>query len=73
MAIDDFGGQVLGRKIEVLSAGYQNRLDVTSAKAREWYDQAGMSMIIESTDSASALALQRLGVEKKKFTIIVSE
>jgi len=69
MAIDDFGGQVLGRKIELLSADYQSRVDVTSARAREWYDQDGVNMIIESTDSASALALQKLGVEKKKLTI----
>lgn len=69
MAIDDFGGQVLGRKIELLSADYQSRVDVTSARAREWYDQDGVNMIIESTDSASALALQKLGIEKKKLTI----
>lgn len=69
MAIDDFGGEVLGRKIELLSADYQSRVDVTSSRAREWYDQDGVNMIIESTDSASALALQKLGVEKKKLTI----
>lgn len=69
MAINDFGGQVLNRKIELLSADYQGKLDVTAARAREWYDRDGVSMIIESTDSASALALQKLGVEKKKLTI----
>lgn len=69
MAVEDFGGEVLGRKIEVLSADYQNKLDITAARARQWYDRDGVSMIIESTDSASALALQRLGKEKKKVTI----
>ena len=69
MAVEAFGGEVLGRKIEVLSADYQNKLDITAARAREWYDRDGVSMIIESTDSASALALQRLGKEKKKLTI----
>jgi len=69
MAIEDFGGEVLGRKIELLSADYQNKLDVTAARAREWYDRDGVAMIIESTDSASALALQKLGKEKKKVTI----
>lgn len=69
MAVEDFGGEILGRKIEVLSADYQNKLDVTAARAREWYDRDGVSMIIESTDSASALALQKLGKEKKKLTI----
>ncbi|MFW7343208.1 ABC transporter substrate-binding protein [Pollutimonas sp. H1-120] len=69
MAAKDFGGKVLDRKIEVLSADYQNKLDITAARAREWYDRDGVSMIIESTDSASALALQKLGKEKKKLTI----
>ena len=69
MAVEDYGGKVLGRKIEVLSANYQNKVDITSARARQWYDQDNVSMIIESTDSASALALQKLGREKKKITI----
>ncbi len=69
MAVKDFGGEVLGRKIEILSANYQNKLDITAARAREWYDRDNVSMIIESTDSASALALQKLGREKKKVTI----
>jgi branched-chain amino acid transport system substrate-binding protein len=69
MAVEDFGGKVLGRPIEVLSADYQNKVEVTAARARQWYDQDGVDMIIESTDSASALALQHLGKEKKKITI----
>ncbi|NLY28426.1 MAG: ABC transporter substrate-binding protein [Alcaligenaceae bacterium] len=69
MAVEDFGGEVLGRKIEVVSADYQNKLDITAARAREWYDRDKVSMIIESTDSASALALQKLGKEKEKITI----
>lgn len=69
MAVEDFGGKVLGRDIEVLSADYQAKVDVTAARAREWYDRDGVSVIVESTDSASALALQKLGEEKKKITI----
>lgn len=69
MAVEDFGGKVLGRDIEVLSADYQSKVDVTAARAREWYDRDGVSVIIESTDSASAFALQKLGEEKKKVTI----
>jgi len=67
MAIEDFGGKVLGRPIEVLSANYQNKVDIASARAREWYDRDDVDMIIESTDSAAALALQRIGVEKRKL------
>jgi len=69
MAVQDFGGTVLGRPIEVMSADYQNKVDITSTKAREWFDRGNVEMIIESTDSASALALQKLGESKKKITI----
>ncbi|MBV7483761.1 ABC transporter substrate-binding protein [Bordetella sp. BOR01] len=69
MAVEDFGGKVLDRPIEVLSADYQNKVDITATRAREWYDRENVSAIIESTDSASALALQALGQEKKKVTI----
>jgi branched-chain amino acid transport system substrate-binding protein len=70
MAIKDFGGEVNGRKIELLSADYHNKLDVTLSTARKWYDQDGVDMIIESTDSASALGLQKLSQEKRKAYII---
>ncbi len=69
MAAEDFGGKVLERPIEILSANYQNKVDIAAARAREWYDRDEVNMIIESTDSAASLALQRLGVEKKKITI----
>lgn len=69
MAVEDFGGKVLNRQIEVLSANYQNKVDIAAARAREWYDRDNVNMIIESTDSAAALALQKLGVDKKKVTI----
>jgi len=69
MAVEDFGGKVLGRPIEILSADYQNKVDITATRAREWYDRENVSAIIESTDSASALALQALGQEKKRITI----
>ena len=69
MAVKDFGGKVLGKPIQVVSADYQNKVDITSTKAREWYDVDKVDMIIESTDSSSAIALQKLGLEKKKLTI----
>ena len=69
MAIEDFGGKVLGKPIEMVSADYQNKVDIASARAREWYDADKVDMIIESTDSASAIALQNLGRDKKKISI----
>ena len=69
MAAEDFGGKVLGRPIEVLSANYQNKVDIASARAREWIDRDDVQMIIESSDSASALAMQKIGREKKRIMI----
>ncbi|MBE0593664.1 MAG: ABC transporter substrate-binding protein [Gemmatimonadales bacterium] len=70
MAIEDFGGSVLGKPIEMVSADYQNKVDIASARVREWYDSDKVDMIIESTDSASAIALQNLGRDRKKITIL---
>lgn len=69
MAVHDFGPTVNGRQIEVLQADYQNKVEVTSAVVRRWYDQDDVSMVIESTDSASALALQNLTKEKERVVI----
>ena len=41
MAIDDFGGKVLGKPIELLTADHQNKADIAASKAREWIDTAG--------------------------------
>jgi ABC-type branched-subunit amino acid transport system substrate-binding protein len=41
MAIDDFGGKVLGKPIELVSADHQNKADIAASKAREWMDQQG--------------------------------
>jgi branched-chain amino acid transport system substrate-binding protein len=69
MAAEDFGGKVLGRPIEILSANYQNKVDIASARAREWYDQDDVKMIIESADSGSSLAMQKIAREKKRMII----
>lgn len=69
MAVKDFGGKVLGKPIEIVTANYQNKVDIALTKAREWIDREKVDMIIESTDSASAIALQKLGAEKKKVMI----
>jgi branched-chain amino acid transport system substrate-binding protein len=69
MAIEDFGGTVLGKPIRLLSADYQNRVDVASNLTRQWIDTQNVDMIIESTDSASAIAIFGLGAEKDTLTI----
>jgi branched-chain amino acid transport system substrate-binding protein len=72
MAIEDFGGSVLGQKIELVSADHQNKPDLASAIARRWYDAEGVDMITDLTSSAVALAVQGIAGEKKKIDIVVA-
>jgi branched-chain amino acid transport system substrate-binding protein len=64
-AAEDFGGKVLGRPIEVLSADHQNKADVASSKAREWIDKDGLSMLVGGTNSGTSLAMATVAQEKK--------
>jgi branched-chain amino acid transport system substrate-binding protein len=69
MAVKDFGGKVNGKSIEMVTADYQNKVDIALSKAREWIDRDQVDMIIESTDSAAAIAMQKLGADKKRVMI----
>ena len=71
MAVEDFGGEVLGKKIEVISADHQNKPDLGTAIARRWYEVENVDMITELTTSSVALAVQELSKEKKKIDIVV--
>jgi len=71
MAIEDFGNEVLGQKIELVTADHQNKPDLGAAIARRWYDSEGVDMIAELTTSSVALAVQELSKEKKKIDIVV--
>jgi branched-chain amino acid transport system substrate-binding protein len=66
MAIADMGGNVAGKKIEVLTADHQNKADIAASKAREWFDQAGMDVLIGGTNSGANLAMAKVATEKKK-------
>ena len=71
MAIADFGGSVNGKKIEFLSADHQNKPDIAAGKAREWFDQQGVDMLIGGTNSGTALAVSKAALEKKKLYISI--
>jgi len=71
MAIEDFGGEVLGQKIEMVAADHQNKPDLATSIARRWYDAESVDMITELTTSSVALAVQELSKEKKKIDIVV--
>jgi branched-chain amino acid transport system substrate-binding protein len=70
MAVADFGGKVLGKNIEVISADHQNKADVAASKAREWYDTQGVDLITESLNSSVALAVSKVATEKKRVQIV---
>lgn len=71
MAIADMGGMVAGKKIEFLVADHQNKADIAASKAREWFDQQGLDMLIGGTNSGAALAMAKVAAEKKKPFIAV--
>lgn len=65
-AVEDFGGKVLGRPIEVLTADHQNKADVAASKAREWIDSQNLTMLIGGTSSGTNLAMAGVAKEKKR-------
>src|SRR5271154_65586 len=71
MAIEDFGGSVLGQKIDLVTADHQNKPDLAGNIARRWYDAEGVDMITDLTTSSVALAVQGIVAEKKKIDIVV--
>ena len=71
MAIADFGGTLNGKKIELVVADHQNKADIAASKAREWFDQQGVDMLLGGTNSATSLAMTKVAAEKKKPFIAI--
>jgi branched-chain amino acid transport system substrate-binding protein len=67
MAIEDFGGTVLGRKIELVSGDHQNKADVGGTLAKRWIDNENVEMILDVPNSAVALAVQGITRDRKKL------
>jgi branched-chain amino acid transport system substrate-binding protein len=72
MAIEDFGGSVLGKPIELLVADHQNKVDVGLEIARRWYEERGVTAIFDITNSGVALALQNLAKSHDRLVIFDS-
>ncbi|HXZ00709.1 MAG TPA: ABC transporter substrate-binding protein [Stellaceae bacterium] len=70
MAVEDFGGMVLGKPIEVISADHQNKPDIGSALARKWYDEQGVDAIADVPASSVALAVENVTREKHKIALM---
>jgi branched-chain amino acid transport system substrate-binding protein len=69
MAVEDYGGKVAGRKVEVISGDHQNKADIGSSLARQWFDTQGVEAIVDLPNSAVALAVNQVVKDKNKALI----
>jgi branched-chain amino acid transport system substrate-binding protein len=70
IAIDEFGGKVLGAPIQLVSADHQNKADIGANKAREWFDTQQVDLIVDVPNSSVALAVSKVANEKHKLFIV---
>ena len=70
MAVEDFGGAVLGKPVEVVSADHQNKPDIASATAREWFDSQHVDALMDVAASATALAAIEVAKAKNKIVVL---
>ena len=70
MAIDDFGGKVLGKPVELLTQDHQHKPDIAATKAREWIDTQNLTMLFGGTNSGVGLALAKVAQEKKRVYFV---
>ncbi len=70
MAIEDFGGKVLGKTIELVSADHQNKADIASNTARKWFDEEKVDVIADLVSSSTAGAVMPVAAEKKRITLL---
>ena len=71
MAVEDFGGSVLGMPIEVVSADHQNKADIASATAREWFENQHVDALMDVAASATALAAIDVAKTKNKIVVLI--
>jgi branched-chain amino acid transport system substrate-binding protein len=72
MAVEDFGGKVLGVPIDVISADHLNKPDIAISKAREWFDTQKVDMIANLVNSAVALGVAGVAKEKDRIAIVTT-
>ncbi|MBV8144277.1 MAG: ABC transporter substrate-binding protein [Gammaproteobacteria bacterium] len=71
MAVADFGGTVLGRKITVISADHQNKPDIGASKFREWADQQGLNLLLGGSNTGVNIAMSKVAAAKKVPFIVI--
>ena len=69
MAIDDFGGKVLGKPIDILVADHQSKADVGASIARQWFDSDKVDLAIGFDNSSVALAVEQVAFQKNRIAI----
>lgn len=69
MAVEDFGAAAKGINVEIVSADHQNKPDIASNIARQWYDQDGVDLIVDVPTSSAAFAVSDITKEKGKIFI----
>ncbi len=69
MAVEDFGGKVLGQPVEIVFADHQNKPDVGSAIAQKWYDAESVDAITDVPTSSIALAVQQIAHDRNKIVL----
>jgi branched-chain amino acid transport system substrate-binding protein len=72
MAVEDYGGHVLGRPLEVVSADHQNQPDIAVTVVRAWFDRDNVDAVLDLTTSAVALAVKDVAVAKNRAMLIAS-
>jgi len=72
MAVDDFGGTVLGKPIMVVSANHQNKPDIGASIAQAWYDRDQVDVIVDVPVSSIAFAVQNISRQRNKVLLISS-
>ncbi len=70
MAIEEFGGTMFGKPIEVVTADPQNKADIAASISRKWYENEGVDMIIDMPTSATALAGMEMSKQFEKIMIV---
>jgi branched-chain amino acid transport system substrate-binding protein len=70
LAIQDFGGSVLDRPIEIVQGDVQNKPDVATSLAREWIDNGGVDVLADGAATSSGMAMQQVCREKKRIYLI---
>ena len=69
MAVEDAGGSVLGKPVEIVVADHQNKADIAAAIARQWFDVDKVDMVIDFDNSSVALAVEQLAKERHRIAI----